>query len=159
MLKFVFGSDCAQIRWAATTSVAKFLWDRMLSISSALKLSSLSRSTAASTSRPSAEMKSARRGSEVGASESCVSGTTKFFNRLKASWKRFASSCSNPLPDPSPARGGGEMKTPQAGREIEAPTLPSPASGGGKKAPTLPSPASGGGKKTPQAGRDFRSRV
>jgi len=46
----------------------------------------------------SAEMKSARRGSEVGASESCVSGTTKFFNRLKASWKRFASSCSNPLP-------------------------------------------------------------
>jgi len=44
------------------------------------------------------------------------------------------------------------MKTPQAGREIEAPTLPSPASGGGKKAPTLPSPARGGGEKDRDAG-------
>ena len=32
MLKFVFGSDSAQTRWAATISVAKFPWDRTSSI-------------------------------------------------------------------------------------------------------------------------------
>src|SRR6266550_580269 len=160
MLKFGSGFDSARTRSAATTSVVKFPWDRTSSISSASKLSSLSRSTAASTRRPSAEMKSARPGSEVEASEFCVSGTTKFSNRLKACWKRFVSSCSSPHPNPPPQAGEGKVdaphpqagegiETPQAGEgEVDAPTLPSPASGGGN----LKTPQAGEGIETPQAG-------
>src|SRR2546423_9596578 len=113
-------------------------------------------------------MKSARRGSEVGASEFCVSGSTTFFNRRKASWKRFVSSCSNPLRDPPPQRGsekrpppypppqagegkarrcGGGEKHRCEGAKSNAPTLPSPASGGGKG-----NCAGGGGGRTAEGG-------
>src|SRR5437762_1498115 len=96
-------------------------------------------------------MRRARPGSELEASEFCVSGTTKFWRRRKASWKGFVLSCWNPHPDPPPQAGEGKS---------HAPTLPSPASGGGKShAPTLALPRKRGREKScphpgppPQAG-------
>src|SRR2546421_3098928 len=92
-------------------------------------------------------MESARRGSEVEASESCVSGTTRFWRRRRASWKRFVSSCSNPLltlprrrgsgiehphPDPPPQAGEGK-RTAVRGRKSTPPPYPPPQAGEGKR--------------------------